>query len=55
MGSISFIRQELLTQVYRDLFASLDRKENRLLLNQESSATYASGFLLYLRGSALVA
>jgi len=36
-------------------FASLDGKENRLLLNRASRATYASGFLLYLRDSTLMA
>jgi eukaryotic-like serine/threonine-protein kinase len=36
-------------------FASLDGKENRLLLRQFSRATYASGFLLYLRNSTLMA
>jgi serine/threonine protein kinase len=35
--------------------ASLDGKENRLLLKGIGSATYASGFLLYVRGTTLVA
>jgi len=36
-------------------FASLDGKENRLLLQGSSQAIYGSGFLLYVRGSNLVA
>jgi serine/threonine protein kinase len=36
-------------------FASLDGKENRLLLQGSGRTTYASGFLLYLRGANLVA
>jgi serine/threonine protein kinase len=36
-------------------FASLDGKENRLLLKDIGSATYASGFLLYVRSTALLA
>ena len=36
-------------------FASLDGKEDRLLLKGGSSATYASGFLLYLRNRTLMA
>jgi serine/threonine protein kinase len=36
-------------------FASLDGKENRLLLRGGDRATYASGFLLYLRNSTLMA
>ena len=39
-------------------FASVDGKENRLLLkarNRSSGATYASGFLLYLRDKVLMA
>ena len=36
-------------------FASLDGKENRLLLQERISATYASGFLLYLRDRILMA
>jgi hypothetical protein len=35
--------------------ASLDGKENRLLLKGIGSATYASGFLLYVRGTTLMA
>jgi serine/threonine protein kinase len=40
------------TAVY---FASLDGRENRLLVPSRSSAVYASGFLLYVRDNALVA
>jgi serine/threonine protein kinase len=36
-------------------FASLDGKENRLLLKESGHTTYASGFLLYTRGANLVA
>ena len=36
-------------------FASLDGKENRLLVSSRSSALYASGYLLYVRDNALVA
>jgi len=36
-------------------FASLDGKENRLLVSSRSSAIYASGYLLYVRDNALVA
>jgi eukaryotic-like serine/threonine-protein kinase len=36
-------------------FASLDGKENRLLLQGTVRATYASGFLLYARGASLLA
>jgi eukaryotic-like serine/threonine-protein kinase len=36
-------------------FASLDGKENRLLVSTRSSAIYASGYLLYVRDNALVA
>ena len=36
-------------------FASLDGKENRLLLQGSGHTTYASGFLLYTRGASLVA
>jgi Tol biopolymer transport system component len=36
-------------------FASMDGKENRLLLNVNGSATYASGLLLYVRGTTLMA
>jgi len=36
-------------------FASLDGKENRLLLKGDSSTTYASGFLLYLLDRTLMA
>jgi len=36
-------------------FASLDGKENRLLLKERSRATYASGYLLYLRDKTLMA
>ena len=36
-------------------FASLDGKENRLLLRTNSNATYASGYLLYLRDRTLMA
>jgi eukaryotic-like serine/threonine-protein kinase len=36
-------------------FASLDGKENRLLLRTNSNATYASGYLLYLRDTTLMA
>jgi serine/threonine protein kinase len=36
-------------------FASLDGKENRLLISSRSSAIYASGYLLYVRDNALVA
>jgi len=36
-------------------FASLDGKENRLLFHTNSSAIYASGYLLSLRDNALVA
>jgi serine/threonine protein kinase len=36
-------------------FASLDGKENRLLLQGSSRIVYASGFLLYSHGTALVA
>jgi eukaryotic-like serine/threonine-protein kinase len=36
-------------------FASLDGKENRLLISSRSNAIYASGFLLYIRDNALVA
>jgi serine/threonine protein kinase/Tol biopolymer transport system component len=36
-------------------FASLDRKENRLLLRASGLATYASGFLLYVRNNILMA
>ncbi len=36
-------------------FASLDGKENRLLLRGGGRAAFASGFLLYSRGEALVA
>ena len=35
--------------------AALDGTENRLLLKNIGSATYASGFLLYVRGTTLVA
>jgi eukaryotic-like serine/threonine-protein kinase len=36
-------------------FASLDGKENRLLLRTNGNATYASGYLLYLRDTTLMA
>jgi Tol biopolymer transport system component len=36
-------------------FASLDGKENRLLLKGAGNAIYGSGFLLYLRGTTLMA
>jgi len=36
-------------------FATTDGKEMRLLVNQESEALYASGFLLYRRGQTLLA
>lgn len=36
-------------------FASLDGKENRLLLQGSARATYASGFLLYERGTSVMA
>ena len=36
-------------------FASLDGKENRLLLREGGRTTYASGFLLYVREATLVA
>jgi serine/threonine protein kinase/Tol biopolymer transport system component len=36
-------------------FASVDGKENRLLLQGSGQTTYASGFLLYVRGANLVA
>jgi eukaryotic-like serine/threonine-protein kinase len=36
-------------------FASLDGKENRLLVSSRSNAIYASGFLLYVRDNVLVA
>ena len=36
-------------------FASLDGKENRLLLQGSRRATYASGYLLYARGTSLMA
>jgi eukaryotic-like serine/threonine-protein kinase len=36
-------------------FASLDGKENRLLLKVDGNVTYGSGFLLYLRNSVLMA
>ncbi len=36
-------------------FASLDGKENRLLLKGIGSATYASGFLVYVRSATLLA
>lgn len=36
-------------------FASLDRKENRLLLTRATSATYSAGYLLYLRDRTLMA
>ncbi|PYV53457.1 MAG: hypothetical protein DMG91_17030 [Acidobacteria bacterium] len=36
-------------------FASLDGKENRLLISSRSHAIYTSGYLLYVRDNALVA
>jgi eukaryotic-like serine/threonine-protein kinase len=36
-------------------FGSMDGKENRLLLKVNGSATYASGLLLYVRGTTLMA
>src|SRR5215813_10507970 len=36
-------------------WASLDGKENRLVVQSQSGALYASGYLLYVRDSALVA
>jgi len=36
-------------------FASLDGKENRLVARSSGIATYGSGFLVYLRGSTLMA
>jgi eukaryotic-like serine/threonine-protein kinase len=36
-------------------FASLDGREDRFLISSRSSAIYASGYLLYVRDSALVA
>ncbi len=35
--------------------ASLDRKVNKILLNASSNAVYASGYLLFVRGSSLMA
>ena len=36
-------------------FASTDGKENRLLCRANGQAIYASGFLLYVRGTSLMA
>lgn len=35
--------------------ASLDRKVNKVLLNASSNAVYASGYLLFVRGTSLIA
>ena len=56
MESISSITRHALDPASSGTyFASLDGKENRLLLKGEHRATYASGYLLYLLDKTLMA